>query len=210
MEVLKLVASGVLIFYPLQKSGTTPFSRNLVTFTLLATFAWTVASQLSENFRFQLIGFICVFFPLVGINMIFPMSCVVLCGAAVPALPLAAVSGLFAAFAGAVGALAVLMSKALLLNWQIFGPPAVGGFLAGQATGSVAVWIAAVALGAALQVIKLKYLLDQRLKEEKDVAERHYRFFGNCETDKTQREVLEACGCEQEQIDRVLFGAGLY
>ena len=138
------------------------------------------------------------------------MSCVVLCGAAVPALPLATVSGVFAAVAAAVGALAMLVSKWLLLNWQVFGPPAVGGFLAGQATGSTMVWVAGIVIGTVLQLIKLNFLFQQRLKEEKDVADRHYRFFGNSETDQTQKEVLEACGCEQEQIDRVLFGAGLY
>jgi hypothetical protein len=97
------------------------------------------------------------------------------------------------------------------LNWQVFGPPVVGGYLAGDVARSNLVWIGATSLGVALQVLKLKYHLDSLKKEEQVIADRHYKFFGNhTEGDQHQRSVWDACKGEQEQIDRVLFGGGLY
>ena len=130
MDYVKLVASAVLILYPLQKTGTTQLSRSLVTFTLLASFAWFVATSATDQLNYRLATFLTLLTLLSVVNIFFPMSCVVLCGAAVSALPVAPLGALASAIAAALGALAMLVSKPLLLNWQVFGPPVIGGYLA--------------------------------------------------------------------------------
>jgi hypothetical protein len=60
-------------------------------------------------------------------------------------------------------------------------------------------------VGCALQVIKLKRNFETIKKEAELYKENHYKMF-----EEGSSALLAACKNDQEQLDRVLFGAGLY
>ena len=62
-------------------------------------------------------------------------------------------------------------------------------------------------LGAALQIFKLRRNFEAQQKEVENYREDHYKLF---EEGAGSRLLLDACKGDQEQIERVLYGAGLY
>ena len=214
-----LVAGSFLISYPLKVDGTTAISRGILTYVVLVSLAGSIVEPWSILFSLLLSVL------LIG-NYFFPMILVVGCVGLSGGLVLNYLLSLLdynhawwlSFFGGAGCSLGALTSRSLLLNWQVYAVPVLGGFLLSKGS-EFPVWLISATLGVYLQVRKLRIMAEALKLEEAAITESHYKLYDNLESqsstapgspNNSHAAILRACQGDKDQIDRVLFGGGLW
>lgn len=132
---------------------------------------------------------------------------------------------------GVFGGVASLFAwRDLILHWQLFAPPVVGGYLAALAittneelnTGVIfySVWSAAVLISVALHIRKRRMSSWLEKKHAEAVYSKESQIvqvmrsadpkMNVDEFEKLKERLLAAVDGDREQVDRVVFGGGLY
>ena len=128
------------------------------------------------------------------------------------------------------GLASMFIYRDLLLHWQLFVPPVVGGYLAASAVGSISaqvtpstqyiVWLVAAVVSLLLHIRRRR--TNSWLEQKQDLAVnskesqivqvmRHSNPTMTVEEfEKMKVRLLQVVDGDQEQADRVVFGGGLY
>ena len=220
MLLFDLLASTTILLYPLASIGHPTITR-VISATLITAFSnFVIGSQLVSSLcstsMTYILGFILTI-ALSAVNFLFPMTVVVITAATCGGLVTSKLPTSVTVCVSIATGMGILLSRSLVVNWQLFCPPIVGGFLMARFIASflsnnaaslglvfVALWIVVGACGFGLQVQTLRSLHIKRQQEAEDVADRHYKMFNESSG------MVSACMGDREQLDRVLFGAGLY
>jgi membrane protein implicated in regulation of membrane protease activity len=136
------------------------------------------------------------------------------------------VSAILVGLAAVSGAAVLFLFKEMFLHWQLVAPPVVGGYLAALACGfdepiySYAVWASLTLVSVALHVRRRKINTWLERKQDLAVHSKESQIvnamrsanpaLGVDEFEKLKERLLGAVDGDREQVDRIVFGGGLY
>jgi hypothetical protein len=127
------------------------------------------------------------------------------------------------------GAASLFVEREMFLYWQLIAPPIVGGYLLSNAMAELmncsallmyAVWTVAAAVSIVLHIRRRRY--NTWLERKKDIAVHSKESqivnvmrsanpdMQPDEFEKLKERLLGAVGGDREQVDRIVFGGGLY
>ena len=129
--------------------------------------------------------------------------------------------------AASIGGMATLfLSKEMFLHWQLIAPPVVGGYLAAIASGledplyKYWMWLGLAAISVSLHIRRRRVnsWLEEKQKlavhsKESQIVHAMRSASPNMEVsdfEKMKQRLLEVVGGDREQVDRIVFGGGLY
>lgn len=135
----------------------------------------------------------------------------------------------FLIFAAALGGAAILfINKGMFLYWQLFAPPVVGGFLAATAARPwidndmylCAIWAGSAVLSLLLHIRRRRVNSWLENKKDEAIYSKESQIvtlmrsanpdMNADEFEKLKEKLLGAVGGERDQVDRIVFGGGLY
>ena len=237
MEDLALVANVVMLLsgllltlYPLKVSGTHPYVKHLICIILVLSVNLIISKD-SESTGISY-KFICA-------NVLLALACVVAVFIPMVAVLASTVtlSGLLAigiAFylpnnwaeyvkiGACLAACVVILTWRPLLNlWEVLFVPSVGGYMISHSFRTdfeTSGWVVVTLIGVILQLWKVRSLKKIEEENKENIKDLHYHLMKKCEdisadsdADLTPRSrIVKACHGDKEQIDRMLYGCGLY
>jgi hypothetical protein len=126
----------------------------------------------------------------------------------------------------AAGVSILFINREMILHWQLIAPPVVGGYLAAVALNTdepalfYSVWSAAALISIALHVRRRRAVSWLEKKQAQAVHSKESQIVKVMrsadpkmdvdEFEKLKERLLEAVDGDREQVDRVVFGGGLY
>jgi hypothetical protein len=201
-----------VLFYPLR---TKSFSYR---FQVAVTLAYQIAvsfligvevldSIVVTGIIYVLLSATCFFFPMILVLASSFAACLFL------AQNLCHFNLLVSSALALTGTCTVLINRELLLNWQVYTGPTIAACLFKACFNQslltvklqVAFFIGIFALGITLQIRRLKLQFDAMNKDANEYKNDHYKMFN-----KMEGGLLEACKGDKDEIDRILYGAGMY
>lgn len=130
------------------------------------------------------------------------------------------------AFAAVGGMATLFLSKEMFMHWQLIAPPVVGGYLAAIASGledplnKYSIWfgLAAISFGLHVRRRRVNSWLEEKQKlavhsKESQIVHAMRSANPNMEVsdfEKMKQRLLEVVDGDREQVDRIVFGGGLY
>lgn len=127
------------------------------------------------------------------------------------------------------GAASLVVEREMFLYWQLIAPPIVGGYLLSTALASMidcsalimySVWAVAAAASLALHIRRRRYNTWLERKKDLAVHSKESQIVSVMrsanpdmqadEFEKLKERLLGAVGGDREQVDRIVFGGGLY
>ena len=136
------------------------------------------------------------------------------------------VSSIIVSLAALGGASVLFIWKEMFMHWQLIAPPVVGGYLAALACGfenpvfSCSVWAMLALASIALHIRRRKVNTWLERKQDIAVRSKESQIVGVMRSanpemtvedfHKLQERLLGAVDGDREQVDRIVFGGGLY
>ena len=202
------VLGGLLLtLYPLYNK---PLSGRLQQLILL-TVCTGCSASLARRAEPQLLWFAVAYSVITTATFFVPMLIVVAACVTTCTALLADLVPWYVSLCMSVGlALGSFASSDFVKHWQVWLLPGLAGVLVSEgicafaSISGVVVFGGVYAVGCGLQVVKLKRNFELLQKEAEEYKENHYKMF------EEGSALLAACKNDQEQLERVLFGAGLY
>jgi hypothetical protein len=248
MSSLAAIAASLLLGYPLYVKQVHPIVQILICmsqttiglYMLIVPFACTASDGLcSSSCRYWVIGIITL---LSLVNVVIPvLGAVVGMGTASGLLVNAFLSTLIdsgyirtiaVGIAVIAGSTSLFVNRDMILHWQLFAPPVIGGYLAGlvavewfgDSEGNdplfYSVWFAATLISIALHIRRRRVVSWLEKKQAVAVHSKESQIVKVMRSadpkmnvddfEKLRERLLGEVGGDKEQVDRLIFGGGLY
>jgi hypothetical protein len=230
------VLAGLLLLYPIKTRDVHPIVQFAICATLTAVGLYLALSALvgsSESSMWVLLASSILALPtvivpavgaLVGLATAFALVVNAIASTFLPHFWCLLVTGL----AAVGGASILVVEKEMFLHWQLIAPPIVGGYLAAIAASAFidnewylyGIWASTCLLSVLLHIRRRR--VNTWLDRKRDVAVRSKESqivsvmrsanpeMNADDFEKLKEKLLGAVDGDREQVDRIVFGGGLY